>query len=339
MIVHLVEYLCMKKVLLLSCILLCFLPAKAQTYKYYTNSFSCKTYANGSWTDWSQWEDSHILVVISLDKNIISIYSEKIQEYDIYEYGGKESDNNGGESLNFSCVDRNGLPCGIRFRIQSDGAKQLYIDYKNAIWVYGLIESWSIYQDKKYSNEQFNEKRDKDKIIYKPYVRKSTTGSVYIKSIKISYSETRVDFVTCYTGNYIFLYAPGTKNALYIRANDQKYKLKKVLNIAMEDKVTFCPFNSVIEFSAIFEPFQTVVSELDVIEGESGEWNFYGVSTSNVLGGDNNIPNLYELGKRNYESHMRQFNKSLPNNEVKRFPAKPVRKRKQLQKDSNFKID
>lgn len=135
-----VKYLWMKRVFLLSCILLVFLSAKAQTYKYYTNSFSYKTFSNGAWTDWSQWEDSRILVVISLDRNMISIYSEKIQEYDIYEYKGEGADNEGGKILSFSGVDRDGLRCGIRFRIQLDGTKQLYVDYKDAIWVYGLVE-------------------------------------------------------------------------------------------------------------------------------------------------------------------------------------------------------
>lgn len=135
-----IKYLWMKRILFLSCILLGSLPTKAQTYKYYTNSFSCKTYLNGVWTDWSQWKDSHVLVVISLDRNMISIYSEKVQEYDIYEYKGEGSDNEGGKILSFSGVDRDGLRCGIRFRIQSDGTKQLYVDYKDAMWVYGLVE-------------------------------------------------------------------------------------------------------------------------------------------------------------------------------------------------------
>ena len=138
--VCLIEYLKCKKFFIFVLLLLGFISVRAQTYKYYTNSFSFKTYSNGAWTDWSQWEDSHILVVISLDRDMISIYSEKVQEYDIYEYKGEGADNEGGKILSFSGVDRDGLRCGIRFRIQSDGTKQLYVDYKDAIWVYGLVE-------------------------------------------------------------------------------------------------------------------------------------------------------------------------------------------------------
>lgn len=121
-------------------IFLSVLSLNAQTYKYYTNSFAYKYYANNNWTDWSDWKDSHMLVVISLDRDIINIYSETVQEYDIYKYDGEENDMNGGKSLIFRCVNRDGLRCQIRLRIQSDGSKQLYVDFNDMMWVYGLNE-------------------------------------------------------------------------------------------------------------------------------------------------------------------------------------------------------
>lgn len=113
---------------------------KAQTYKYYTNSFAYKFYENSRWTNWSDWQESHMLVVISLDRNIINIYSETMQEYDIYEYTGEEKDNDGGTSFLFQCVNKDGLRCQIRLRVQSDGSKQLYVDFNDLMWVYGLQE-------------------------------------------------------------------------------------------------------------------------------------------------------------------------------------------------------
>lgn len=113
---------------------------KAQTYKYYTTCFAYKYYENYGWTDWSEWERSHMLVVISTDRNIINIYSDKIQEYDIYEYTGEENDDDGGSSFLFQCVNKDGLRCQVRLRVQSDGSKQLYVDFNDAMWVYGLEE-------------------------------------------------------------------------------------------------------------------------------------------------------------------------------------------------------
>lgn len=120
-------------------VLLSSFDVKAQTNKYQTYKFSFATKdKHGEWTDWSEWEDSDVLVVFNGDKDRITIYSEKIQEYDIYENNGREKDEYGGITAAFRCVDDNGLRCRIRVREQADGAVQLYIDYKDIMWVYGI---------------------------------------------------------------------------------------------------------------------------------------------------------------------------------------------------------
>lgn len=130
----------MKKLLFILILIFSICAVKAQTYKYYTTCFAYKYYENYRWTDWSEWERSHMLVVISTDRNIINIYSDKIQEYDIYEYTGEENDDDGGSSFLFQCVNKDGLRCQVRLRVQSDGSKQLYVDFNDAMWVYGLEE-------------------------------------------------------------------------------------------------------------------------------------------------------------------------------------------------------
>ena len=130
----------MKKIIALIILLISVCSLSAQTFKYYTNSFAYKYYENNRWTDWSDWERSHVLVVISIDRNIINIYSETMQEYDIYEYTGEEKDGKGGSSFLFQCVNKDGLRCQIRLRIQSDGSKQLYVDFNDCMWVYGIEE-------------------------------------------------------------------------------------------------------------------------------------------------------------------------------------------------------
>lgn len=113
---------------------------KAQVYKYQTYCFSYKTKSDyGVWSNWSEWEDSDMLVVINLDKERFTIYSTEIQEYDIYEYEGDEDDRYGGETASFKCVDSHGLRCGVRLRTQADGQLQLYIDYNDMRWVYGIV--------------------------------------------------------------------------------------------------------------------------------------------------------------------------------------------------------
>ena len=130
----------MKKIFFLLILIFSICSIKAQTYKYYTTSFAYKYYENNRWTDWSDWERCRMLVVISVDRNLINIYSDTMQEYDIYEYNGEEEDKDGGTSLLFKCVNADGLRCQVRLRVQSDGSKQLYVDFNDCILVYGLEE-------------------------------------------------------------------------------------------------------------------------------------------------------------------------------------------------------
>ena len=51
---------------------------------------------------------------------------------------GKRMIRYGGTTISYSCVDDDGLRCGIRLRVQSDGSLQLYVDYNDAMWVYGI---------------------------------------------------------------------------------------------------------------------------------------------------------------------------------------------------------
>ena len=135
-----------KKLLLSSFVIMMFFMvcpkmASAQTYKFMTQQFAFKYYDEQRyrWTDWSDWESSNMLVVISLDRSVISIYSQKTQEYDIVEYQGEEDDRDGGTSVKFLCVNEDGLRCNIRLRVQSDGQKQLYVDFNDMMWVYSIV--------------------------------------------------------------------------------------------------------------------------------------------------------------------------------------------------------
>ena len=114
------------------------MDATAQTYKFYSTDFAYKakdTY--GYWSDWSDWEKSRCLISIRLDREVINIYSEDTQEFDIYgEIGEKEDEN--GSSIILSCIDKNGLRCNVKFRRQNSGVLQLYIEYNDLMYVYCL---------------------------------------------------------------------------------------------------------------------------------------------------------------------------------------------------------
>lgn len=109
----------------------------AETLKMQATSLAYKSINRyGDWTEWSQWEDCNILVVIKEDR--VNIYSKVPQEYDIYYFGKEESDNEGGRITTLKCVDMDGQRCGMRLRIQSDGQIQFYVDYSDFMFVYNV---------------------------------------------------------------------------------------------------------------------------------------------------------------------------------------------------------
>lgn len=139
-----------------------------------------------------------------------------------------------------------------------------------------------------------------NKIEY-PYVGRSTIDYVCIKAITFSTYETRIDFISCYSGNYIFLEKPGQRNAMYIKIGTRRYKLKNTYGIASTDRITFCQPGQLLEFSAVFEPIPDKERDnFDLIEGFDGGWNFYTVSISKYLSRQK-VPDLYAIGKRNWD--------------------------------------
>ena len=174
-----------------------------------------------------------------------------------------------------------------------------------------------------------------------PLVKRSTTNSVYIKAITITSKETRIDFVTCFTGRYIFLSAPYNNNSMYIKCGKMTYSLKRTIGISQYDEETICEPNKVLEFSAIFYPFINYKDagsfEFDIIEGDNGSWNFYDISTDKKIASDLSLvyQRAYWRGERNWESYPYKT-------EWYGTPATSSSKnnvRKKLKKNPNFKID
>ena len=107
---------------------------------YETTSFSMKKVVNGEWTDWSEWEESGMIITMNLTKDVVEILSPKAQIYNITENKGLYIDQDGSRNVNFSFVDQDGYKGVIRLRIEKNGNSQMYIEYANVMWVYNLIQ-------------------------------------------------------------------------------------------------------------------------------------------------------------------------------------------------------
>lgn len=132
----------MKKHLITLLFLLVASAAFSQVTKCKTTSFAYKQIdeVSGEWTDWTDWTDLEILVVIDSENDRIKIYSKEDQIYDIIKYEGESIDEDGDETIEWLCVNEEGLKCAVRImKLHSeDGSMHLYVDFSNLMFVYNI---------------------------------------------------------------------------------------------------------------------------------------------------------------------------------------------------------
>jgi len=113
----------------------------SQSYKFLTTGFSVlEKDVKGNWGKWSELQPSSMVISLDTNKNRIVIYSQEVQLYDIVEYQDK-TENDDDLIYPFSCKDDNGVPFTISIitRKKQDNRKQLYINQKDVIVVYNII--------------------------------------------------------------------------------------------------------------------------------------------------------------------------------------------------------
>ena len=114
--------------------------AEAQVAKFRATEVAFKAQNSyGNWGNWSDWENCSILIVLNRNNNTVHIYSKETQEFDIVNtISDWHNDGDGGQQLEVLCVDKDGLRCSMRFRQQNDGQLQLYVDYRDFMYVYNI---------------------------------------------------------------------------------------------------------------------------------------------------------------------------------------------------------
>jgi len=130
-----------KRIVLLFLIVVGIQKVEAQVYRFEATGFSVmeKT-PKGNWGQWSELQPLNIVVTLDTDKNRIVIYSKEIQFYEIQNYE-KKQENEEDLIYPFSCSDMDGQPFKISIitRKKQDNRKQLYINQKDVIVVYNII--------------------------------------------------------------------------------------------------------------------------------------------------------------------------------------------------------
>lgn len=115
--------------------------AFGQVYKLKSTSFSSRYKINDyRWSEWSEPTEASVLITFNLNSDRITIYSKVTQVYDIAEYEGKITDEDGDDILSFYCVDKDGHTCRVSWVVlnSQNGIMQMYVYYSDMNWLYNI---------------------------------------------------------------------------------------------------------------------------------------------------------------------------------------------------------
>ena len=113
----------------------------AQVFKMKAFAFTYKyEQENGTWTDWTEWDECNVLCIIDANKERITIYSKETQVYDIIENEGSYYDEDGVWIWPLVGIDNDGGMCRVRIVKKESGDIELYVDYNDFIWAYSVYK-------------------------------------------------------------------------------------------------------------------------------------------------------------------------------------------------------
>lgn len=126
-----------------------------------------------------------------------------------------------------------------------------------------------------------NKQASTSKTYTSPYIESQTQSDVHISSVVVSSFATTIHFYyenTQENNQNIWLNNPGHPDAFYIYANGEYYSLISTSGIGNEDNKTSIEPNEKIEFLARFNRIPNDITSFDLMEGDNGTWNFYGIN-------------------------------------------------------------
>ena len=121
----------MKRVILLSILVLNFILGSAQIHLYKATEINVNV--NGLWRG---WETVSVDIVWDFDEDIIGLMTEDRQFYQLGKFTTDKSD--GLESVLFDAYDQNGVDLLVIFSKDKDGKFLLTISYNNFLIVYKI---------------------------------------------------------------------------------------------------------------------------------------------------------------------------------------------------------
>src|SRR5690554_4802365 len=110
-----------------------------QVTKFRTQQFAFKYYQeNAGWTDWSEWEETSLLITYNSNTLRITIHEDSVRTFDIV---ASEVDTNevGDKILRMNCIGENEDEVLFKMVYDLNYNMQFYINYGKAVIVYNVI--------------------------------------------------------------------------------------------------------------------------------------------------------------------------------------------------------
>lgn len=110
-----------------------------QVTKFRTQQFAFKYYQeNAGWTDWSEWEETSLLITYNSNTLRITIHEDPVRTFDIV---ASEVDTNevGDKILRMNCIGDNEDEVLFKMVYDLNYNMQFYINYGKAVIVYNVI--------------------------------------------------------------------------------------------------------------------------------------------------------------------------------------------------------
>jgi hypothetical protein len=111
----------------------------SQVYKWRASDFSLRqSTPDQSWTDWSAWSTSGVLIVAQQQR--VNIYSSTPQVYDMIETVTKNYDENSNPIYSVMCVDENGTRCKMIWYHSSFDGSFVIFQFSNLELMYKVVQ-------------------------------------------------------------------------------------------------------------------------------------------------------------------------------------------------------
>ena len=128
----------MKRILLFLTIIIASLTAFSQTIAFETTHFSYKEKTYYGWSNWSNWEPSQSLMTIDLTNDMIVIYTQRTQYYNIVSVGSSYQSGNA-QVQEFGFIDQDGDRGTLKLVLRTTGRSEIYITFNNVQWGYIVV--------------------------------------------------------------------------------------------------------------------------------------------------------------------------------------------------------